>query len=92
MFQVSEDTDTWLATMRCIQDDDTQTENDDWVDEEDMAEDSDPQNGLRDIHQQAIRALARFTAAVAEHFHKTAELLLLKEEHNSQIESQCVVM
>lgn len=92
LIRVSEDTDTWLATMRCIQDDDAQTENDDWVDEEDMAEDSDPQNGLRDIHQQAIRALARFTAAVAEHFHKTAELLLLKEEHNSQIESQCVVM
>lgn len=92
LIRVSEDTDTWLATMRCIQDEDSQNDNDEWVDEEEVSEETDPQNALREIHQQAIRALARFTAAVAEHFHKTAELLLLKEEHDSLLECQSVVM
>ena len=89
---MSEDTDAWLATMRCMQDEDSQNENDEWVDEEDISEEADPQSALREIHQQAIRALARFTAAVAEHFHKSAELLLLKEEHNVQVECHSVVM
>ncbi|KAK3914375.1 Protein FAM114A2 [Frankliniella fusca] len=92
LIRVSEDTDTWLATMRCIQDEDSQNDNDEWVDEEDASEEADPQNALREIHQQAIQALARFTASVAEHFHKTAELLLLKEEHDCAVECQSVVM
>lgn len=78
--------------MRCIQDEDTQNHNDGWADDATASVESDPQNTLRDIHQQAIRALAQFTAAVAEHFHKTAELLLLKEEHDSSAESHCIVM
>lgn len=92
LIKVSEDTDSWLMNTKCIQDQDTQNEDDDWADEDLAPTKRDPQTLLQEIHQQAIQALARFTAAVAEHFHKTAELLLLKDEHDSQSESQCVVL
>ncbi|KAJ1521370.1 hypothetical protein ONE63_003046 [Megalurothrips usitatus] len=92
LIRVCEDADAWLATMRCAPDEDSQNENDDWIDEDDVTDDVDPKCKLQDIHQEAIRSLAKFTAAAVEHFHKTAQLVLLKEEHNTQLECQSVVM
>ncbi|KAJ8679664.1 hypothetical protein QAD02_015451 [Eretmocerus hayati] len=45
----------------------------------------------RDIFQKAISALAKFTALSVERFHKTAELLLIKERRSTVNEADSLV-
>jgi len=46
---------------------------------------------VREIHTHAITALARLAAAAAELFHKTAELLLVKERRDTTEEAKHLV-
>ena len=45
----------------------------------------------RELYQKAISALAQFTAYSVERFHKTAELLLIKERRSTVNEADSLV-
>jgi hypothetical protein len=52
---------------------------------------SDEVVSAHDIHQKAIETLAQLTAESVEHFHKTAELLLVKDDRSPTEEAQTLL-
>lgn len=46
---------------------------------------------MQQIHDNALKCLAKTTALAINKYHKLAELLLIKDHHNTVNESDCLV-
>lgn len=47
--------------------------------------------GLQDVHDKALKCLAKTSALAVNKYHKLAELLLIKEHHSTVNEAECLI-
>lgn len=54
-------------------------------------EESKEEIGPQDVHDRALKSLAKASALAVNKYHKLAELLLIKEHHSTVNEAECLI-
>lgn len=54
-------------------------------------EESKEEKGPQEVHDRALRSLAKASALAVNKYHKLAELLMIKEHHSTVNEAECLI-